>query len=232
MDLQPKWSHALKFQITRVFLLFQPDIVVWSTVFYTGKLYTGCTSIAQNVGWNTSVLSDDNVAILPFNAIYLQLKGSHLLYFQFRGDSSCSFNKLLFYGQLYFTQVNYIQCALILRRMCVETQVFYTITSKQSFHIQHWTIYQNVAMHSIFNLQEFHSAFSTRYCSIINCILHGLTIYGVRLHCAERGLKHKCFYDYIEAILPYTALNHLPKCSHELYVQNTRVSCCFFNPIL
>ena len=71
--------------------------------------------------------------------------------------------------------------------------MFYPIKSQRSCHVQHCTCYQNLAMYSIFIIKEFQAAFWTRYCSVIHCISQGEIVYSVRLHCAERALKHKCF---------------------------------------
>ena len=50
-----------------------------------------------------------------------------------------------------------------------------------------------ITMYSIFIIKEFQAAFWTRYCSVNNYIILREFVYSVRLHCAERALKHKCF---------------------------------------
>ena len=77
----------------------------------------------------------------------------------------------------------------------------------------------------MFIIQEFETAFSTRYCSISHFILHGKTVYGVRLHCKKFRLKHKCFNH------RSTRPNESPLKTLSLYVQYAWVSSCCFNAI-
>ena len=88
--------------------------------------------------------------------------------------------------------------------------------SQRSCHVRHCTCTHNVAIYSIFNIQEFEAAFSTLYCRLSNCNKH-------RKHWNAIDLS-----DDIAAILPNTALYLHPKCSHILYIQYTRVWSCFF----
>ena len=53
----------------------------------------------------------------------------------------------------------------------VENQVFYPRISQRSLLLEHSTCSENVAMHSMFNIQEFQAAFSTLYCTVGKCIL-------------------------------------------------------------
>ena len=87
-------------------------------------------------------------------------------------------------------------------------------------------LHPKVAMNSMFNMQEIKAAFSTRYCSVSHFILHGKTIYGVRLRCEEFPLKHNCFIQQC----PWP--NERPLKTLSLYVQYARVSSCFFYAIL
>ena len=77
----------------------------------------------------------------------------------------------------------------------------------------------------MFNMEEFQAAFSTRYCSVSHFILHGKTIYGVRLRCEEFPLKHNCFIQQC----PWP--NERPLKTLSLYVQYAWVSSCCFNAI-
>ena len=47
-----------------------------------------------------------------------------------------------------------IRCVFILNRKRVESRVFHTTISQRSCHVQHSTCNQNVAIHSMFNIQE------------------------------------------------------------------------------
>ena len=129
-----------------------------------------------------------------------------------------------------------IRCVLILQRMRVESRVFYPTISKQSCHVQHSTFSQNAAGHSIFNIQEFQTAFSTLFCTVSKRILHRKSAYNVTTVCsfiAENARWITCVLsDDIKAILPCLAIYVQPKRSHTLVVQFTRVSSCFFTIIL
>ena len=125
-----------------------------------------------------------------------------------------------------------IRCVLTLHRMHVESRVFYTTISQRSCHVQHSTCNQNVAIHSMFNTQEFQAGFSTLYCTVSKCVLHRKSAYTVHSVCSyiaqnARWITAVLYHD-IAAILPCTALYLQPNCSRTLYVQYTRVSKCFF----
>ena len=59
-----------------------------------------------------------------------------------------------------------------LHRMRVESRLLYNTISQRSDHVQHSTSNQNVAIHSMFNTQEFQAGFSTLYCTLSECVLH------------------------------------------------------------
>ena len=129
-----------------------------------------------------------------------------------------------------------IRCVPPLHRMRVESRVFYPTISVRSCHVQHSTLSQNTAEQSVFNIQEFQTAFSTLYCTGRQHILHEKSAYSVHTVCSYiaqnvRWITGVLSND-IAAILPCTALYVQPKCSHTLDVQYTRVSSCFFTMIL
>ena len=66
-----------------------------------------------------------------------------------------------------------IPCFLALHKMCVESRVFYPTISQRSCHVQNSTCNQNVAIHSMFNIIEFQTAFSKLHCTVRQRILHG-----------------------------------------------------------
>ena len=66
-----------------------------------------------------------------------------------------------------------IPCVLIFHKMRVDSRVFYPSISQRSCHVQYSTCNQNVAIHSMFNIQEFQAGCSPRYCSVSKSILHG-----------------------------------------------------------
>ena len=78
-------------------------------------------------------------------------------------------------------------------RFHVETRVFYPTISQRSCHIQRCFCIQPVALHSMFNIKEFHASFSTLYFIISKCILYAKRAYRVRLRPQEYALKHGCF---------------------------------------
>ena len=129
-----------------------------------------------------------------------------------------------------------IRCVLILHWIRVESRVFYPTISQRSCHVQHSTCNQNVAIYSMFNIQEFQAAFSPLCCTVSTCILHGKTGYSVRsvFHSIVQNVRWitGVLANDIAAILPCKALYVQPKCSHTLHVQHTRVSSWFFNIIL
>merc|ERR1711911_394906 len=108
--------------------------------------------------------------------------------------------------------------------------------SQRSCHVQHSTCNQNVAIHSMFNIQEFQAAFSPLYCTVSKCILHGKSAYSVHTMCSYIAQNARpitgVLSDDIVAILPCTALYLKPKYSRTVCFQYTRVSCCFFTIIL
>ena len=66
-----------------------------------------------------------------------------------------------------------IRCVLALHKMCVESRSFYPTISLRSCHVQHTTCSHSVAIHSIFNIQEFQNAISILHCIVSKWILHG-----------------------------------------------------------
>ena len=68
--------------------------------------------------------------------------------------------------------------------MCVESRVFYPTISQRSCHVKHSKCNQNVAIRSLFNIQEFQAAFSQLYCTVSKCILHGKSAYSVHSVCS------------------------------------------------
>ena len=77
-----------------------------------------------------------------------------------------------------------IRCVPTLHRICVESRVFYPTISQRSCHVQHSTCNQNVAIHSMFNIQEFQAAFSPLYFTVSKCILHGKSANSVHTVCS------------------------------------------------
>ena len=123
-----------------------------------------------------------------------------------------------------------------LHRMCVESRVFYPTISQRSCHVQQSTLSQNTAEQSVFNIQEFQTAFSTLHCTVRQRILHWKSGYSVHTVCSYIAQNARwitgLLSNNIAAILPCTALYVQLKCSHTLHVQYTRVSSCFFTIIL
>ena len=95
--------------------------------------------------------------------------------------------------QVYFTLQKCVQCAFKLQRMSVDRRVFYPKISQRSCYVQHCTCTQKVAMHSMFNIKEFHCGFSTLYYTFSKCILHGNSACSVRFHCTKCASKEWCF---------------------------------------
>ena len=62
------------------------------------------------------------------------------------------------------------RCVPTLQRMRVESRVFYPMILQRSCHVQQSTCKQNVAIHSMFNIQEFQAAFPPLYCTVSKCI--------------------------------------------------------------
>merc|ERR1711911_367765 len=120
--------------------------------------------------------------------------------------------------------------------MLVESRVFYPTISQRSCHVMLSTCNQNVAIHSMFNIQEFQAAFSPLYCTLRQSILNGKSAYSVHTMCSYIAQNARritgVLSDDIVAILPCKAPYVQPKCSHTLHVQYTRVSSCFFTIIL
>ena len=129
-----------------------------------------------------------------------------------------------------------IRYVLTLHRMRVESRVFYTKISQRSGHVKHSTCNQNVAIHSMFNIQDIQAAFSPLYCTVSKFILHGKSAYSVHTVCSciaqnVRWITCVSFND-IAAILSCKALYVQPNCSHTPYVQYTRVLRGFFTIIM
>ena len=89
------------------------------------------------------------------------------------------------------------------------------------------------------NIQEFQAAFSTRYCSVSNCITLGGTIESETVHVQDLMDVHcricwkarwitSVSSEEISAILPCKALYLQPEISHALFIQYSSVSSCFF----
>ena len=102
---------------------------------------------------------------------------------------------------------------------------------QRSCHVLNSTCNQNVAIHSMFNIQEFQTAFSTLHCTVSKRILHGKSGYSVHTVCSYiaqnvRWITGVLCND-IAAILPCRALYVQPKCTNTLHVQYTRVSSWF-----
>ena len=125
-----------------------------------------------------------------------------------------------------------MQCAFSLHKMRVERRVFYPKISQQSCYVQHCTCNQKVAMHSMFNIKEFHCGFSTLLYTISKCILQGNSACMCVKIAENESRKKGVLSEDIAAILLCTALYLHPKSSHALYVQYKRVSLWFFNAIL
>ena len=95
--------------------------------------------------------------------------------------------------EIYFTWEKCVQFTFKLHWMRVERRLFYPKISKRSYYVQHCTCTQNVAIYSIFNIQEFKAAFSTLYCRVSNCNVHRIIVYTALLHWRLGALKVKCF---------------------------------------
>jgi len=125
-----------------------------------------------------------------------------------------------------------VWCVLTLHWMCVEKRVFYPKIWQRSCHVQHSTINQNPARHSIFNIKDFETEFSTVYWTVRNRILHGKSAYSVPTACSyiAQNVRWKTIVltKDIAAILPCKALYHQPKSSRTLYFQYRRVWNWFF----
>ena len=79
-----------------------------------------------------------------------------------------------------------------MHKIRVERRVFYPKISQRSCYVQHCTCTGKVAMHSMFNINEFHCGFSTLYYTFTKCILHGNSACSMRFHSREctRDWKH------------------------------------------
>ena len=152
----------------------------WENAYSVHKV---CFCIAQNVCWITVVLSKYIAAILPCT----KQKPAAIM----RPDTLCSihksFKKLFHHNIVLKASVFYmgkvhtvcIRCVLALHIRCVESRLFYPTISQRSCHVQHSTCNQNVAIHPMFNNQEFQAAFSPLYCTVCKWILHGKKAYSV-----------------------------------------------------
>ena len=69
----------------------------------------------------------------------------------------------------YFTWEKCVQFAFAQQRMRFERRVFYPKISKRTWNVQDCTCYQKVAMHSIFNINEFQACFSTNFFTWEKC---------------------------------------------------------------
>merc|ERR1711911_464630 len=129
-----------------------------------------------------------------------------------------------------------IRCVPTLHRMFVESRVFYPTISQRCCHVQHSTFSQNTAGQSVFNKQEFQTAFSTLYCTVRQRIIHGKSGYSVHSVCSYIAQNVLCITSVlsndIAAILPCTALYLQPNYGRTVCFQYTRVSNCFFTIIL
>ena len=118
--VQSKCSHTLHVQYTRVSNCFFNTTLYCKTAYYTWEKWVQCafvvflrekwvewhllcSYIAQNARWITGVLSDDNAAILPCTALYLQPKYSWTVCFQYTRVSRCFSTIILYCKQVYFT---------------------------------------------------------------------------------------------------------------------------------
>ena len=113
-----------------------------------------------------------------------------------------------------------IQCVFILDRMRVESGVFYLTISQRSCHVQHSTCSQNTAGQSVFNIQEFLTAFTTLHCTVRQRILHRKCIALQRMR-----FETRVFYPTISHRSCHVQHSTLQP---TLHVQYTRVSSCFF----
>merc|ERR1711911_500286 len=93
----------------------------------------------------------------------------------------CTVSKFIFIGKV---QTVCIRCVPTLHRMCVESRVFYPTISQRSFHVQQFTFSKNTAGQSVFNIQEFQTAFSTLHCTGRQHILHEKSAYSVHTVCS------------------------------------------------
>ena len=106
-----------------------------------------------------------------------------------------------------------------MRRMCVGTVVFYPTISQWSCHVQHYTCSQNVAVHPMFNIQEFQAAYSMIFFTVRKCILHGkvhivFLQFALTLHWMRD--KTKVFYPTI-----YQRSCHVP---HSTFSQKNKIN--------
>ena len=58
-----------------------------------------------------------------------------------------------------------IPCVLTFNKMRVDSRVFYPTISQRSCHVPYSTCNRNVAIHSMFIIQEFQNAYSTLHCT-------------------------------------------------------------------
>ena len=98
--------HSM-FDIKEFQVSFSPLFYTVSKFILHGKsgysVHTVFSYIAQNARWITGFLSNDIAAILPCTAIYLQLKYSRKVFFQYSRVSSFFFTIILYCKQVYFT---------------------------------------------------------------------------------------------------------------------------------
>jgi len=162
--------------------------------------YGVCSCIAQNLRWITVVLSNDITAILPCTAHYLQPECSRTLHFQYTRVSKSFFNTTLYCKQVYLTWEKCIQCAYRVLLHCTKCALNYGCLIQRYRNdpaMYSTTRNQNLAIHSIFNKQEFQADFLTMilfyqqvYFTWEKCI-H--CAYGEFLNCIEFALNHGCF---------------------------------------
>ena len=109
------------------------------------------------------------------------------LYNQYTVVSSCFFNAKSHCKQNYFTWKNWIQCAHILHRACVENKYFYPTISKRSCHVQNCTCIQILDINPKLDKHSFQAAFLMLNLIVTKCVLHGKSEYRMRFYC--RGTR-------------------------------------------
>merc|ERR1711911_410403 len=94
----------------------------------------------------------------------------------------CTVRERILHGKSAYSVLSL--CVPTLHRMCIESRVFYPTISQRSCHVQHSTLSQNTAEQSVFNIQEFQTAFSTLHCTVRQRILNGKSGYSMHTVCS------------------------------------------------
>ena len=166
--MQPKFSHTLYVQYTRVSSSFFTMILYCKLVYFTWEkciqcaygVFLHCTECAlihgcfiQRYRSNPAMYSTLPAAIMKPDTICSIYKSLKML----------SQHNIVLLASVFYLGKVHIVCipfVIALHKMCVDSRVFYPTISQRSCHVQYSTFNQNVAIHSIINIQEFQAGFT------------------------------------------------------------------------